>query len=104
MRKYHNIICEYRGRRFDSIKERDRYILLSALVAQGEISDLKCQTPFILIKKNGSHREVRYVADFTYIKGGQLVVEDVKGVITPVFRLKARLFYEIFGTDIVIVK
>lgn len=104
MNKYRNKKCEYQGKKFDSMRERDRYIYLQSLLRSGQIEDLKTQEPFQLIPKNGKHRAVKYVADFVYTKNGQMVVEDVKGILTPVFKLKARLFYEIYGIDIAIVK
>ncbi len=35
---------------------------------------------------------IRYVADFLFLEDGQQVWVDVKGMETPVFRLKARLW------------
>ena len=37
-------------------------------------------------------RPLTYTADFKYVEHGHLVVEDVKGVRTQVFRVKAKLF------------
>jgi len=33
-----------------------------------------------------------YVGDFQYLQDGRVVVEDVKGFVTPVFRIKAACF------------
>ncbi|MFR5079104.1 MAG: DUF1064 domain-containing protein [[Clostridium] innocuum] len=44
---------------------------------------------------------IRYIADFTYNdRNGQLIVEDAKGVKTPVYRLKRRLMAELKGIEI----
>ena len=43
---------------------------------------------------------MKYIADFTYIENGVLVVEDVKGVQTPDFRMKRRLMITVHGIQI----
>jgi len=45
---------------------------------------------------------LRYFADFMYsdIKTGKIVVEDVKGVITPLFRVKQHLMKSVHGIDV----
>ena len=42
-------------------------------------------------------RAIKYVADFVYEENGQTVVEDVKGVKTPVYKLKKRMLAEKYG-------
>jgi len=37
-------------------------------------------------------RSIVYKADFEYLEDGQTIIEDVKGVQTPVFKLKMKLF------------
>ena len=69
---------------FDSAKEARRFRELDVMRRAGEISDLRCQVPFVLIpaqvRADGSReRACKYVADFVYIKDGETVVEDVKG-------------------------
>lgn len=100
MNKYRNVICEYNGIKFDSRKECDRYQTLLLMLKCKVISDLKTQVKFTLIPKNKNGREVKYIADFTYLEKGELIVEDVKGVKTPVYKLKKRLIKEIHGIDI----
>ena len=51
-----------------------------------QISDLELQPAYVL------HAGITYRADFRYREKGKWVVEDVKGFVTEVFRLKARLF------------
>lgn len=41
-----------------------------------------------------------YIADFVYWRYGQLIVEDVKGVRTPVYRLKKKLMQACLGIEI----
>lgn len=96
--KYHNKKVEYKGIKFDSIKERDHYIALKQLEQYGFIKDLKMQVPFLLIdtiRHNGkTYPKTKYIADFTYIKDGKLFVEDVKSEITrkdKTYRLKIKL-------------
>lgn len=80
--KYHNEITHYDGLRFDSKSEAKRYMQLKVMEREGLISDLKTQVVFELIPEqqigDKKERAVKYFADFTYIKNGQLVIEDVK--------------------------
>ena len=68
------------------------------LQEQGYISELRCQPNYTLMdgctsSEGGKVRPIVYRGDFSYIeKNGPLVVEDVKGVETPVFRVKEKLF------------
>lgn len=90
------------GIRFPSKKEGQRYEELRQLEANGAIRDLVLQPPFDLHVRGGE-RVARYVADFAYVdvKSGERVVEDVKGVRTPMYRLKARWVKAEYGIDIV---
>ena len=107
--KYHNTKCVYKDMKFDSLKERNHYIVLEQLEKTGQIKDLKCQVPFELQPKftlNGkSIRPITYIADFTYINDkGELVIVDVKSEITrkdKVYRLKKKMFQYQYGMDIV---
>ena len=100
MPKYHNSKTVIDGIRFDSKKEAKRYLELKILVKAGVIKELKRQVPYILIDKSCYGRAIKYVADFVYLENGQLVVEDVKGVRTPVYKLKKRLMAEVYGIEI----
>ena len=82
---------------FDSKKEANRYNELKLLEKTGAISNLKRQVPYVLIEKSKYGRTIRYLADFVYTEKGETVVEDCKGVRTPVYRLKKRLMAEKFG-------
>lgn len=84
------------GIKFDSKKEAKRYIVLKALEGKGEIEKLMLQPRFLLqegFRKNGkAYRKIEYVADFMYEQDGKLIIEDVKGIKTDVYKLKQKLF------------
>lgn len=97
--KYKNKKVEFRGMRFDSIGERDRYIFLLGEQDRGEIFNLNRQVSFPL-SVNGQHI-CRYIADFVYeYTDGEKIVEDYKGIITDVFSLKSKLMKAIHGIDV----
>ena len=100
MPKYHNSKTVIDGIRFDSKKEAKRYLELKILEKAGVIKDLRRQVPYVLINKSRYGRAIKYVADFVYLENGQLVVEDVKGVRTPVYKLKKRLMAEVYGIEV----
>ena len=99
MSKYNNRYTHVDGIRFDSIKEADRYSQLKLEEKGGFIKYLKLQPSFVL--QEGFHdsmgvrqRAIKYVADFQYydIQEGKEVVEDVKGMLTDVYKIKKKLF------------
>ena len=96
MSKYRAKKTEVDGIKFDSKKEAKRYIVLKALEGKGEIEKLTLQPRFLLqegFRKNGkAYRKIEYVADFMYKQDGKLIVEDVKGIKTDVYKLKQKLF------------
>lgn len=96
MSKYRAKKTEIDGIKFDSKKEAKRYIALRELEKQGNIEKLVLQPRFLLqegFRKNGkAYRKIEYVADFMYEQDGKLIVEDVKGIKTDVYKLKQKLF------------
>ena len=83
----------YQGLKFDSQHERDCWIALLDRKKRGEISDLKRQVSFHMEGRDGpiltpTGLQARYVADFTYIEKGVLIIEDAKGMRTEVYKLK----------------
>ena len=97
--KYRNVKTVLDGIRFDSKREAARYLGLKAAAATGRISDLYLQPRFRL-EVNGS-LICYYVADFQYRDdSGHVVVEDVKGVKTPAYRLKKALMLAVLGIAI----
>lgn len=105
-RKYRNEPVVVDGFRFASKREAARYHELKLLERAGEIYDLKLQPSYDL-SVNGK-KVCRYVGDFSYLtQTGMPVCEDVKSDFTaknPTFRLKAKLFHALFGTEIEVVK
>lgn len=91
MSKYHATRTVVDGITFDSKREAARYTELKLMQRAGLISDLRRQVKFELIPKQQGERAVSYIADFVYSEDGQTVVEDVKGVRTPVYRIKKKL-------------
>lgn len=100
MLKYYNKKVIYNGIKFDSIKEKNRYIQLKLLEKAKEIKELELQPKFLLIDtiryNNKTYHKTYYIADFRYfsIKEGKYIVEDVKSPITAkdkVYRLKIKL-------------
>ena len=99
--KYGAVKTEVDGIMFDSKHEAQRYQELRLLEQAGEITNLRLQVPFELIPKSKYGMPIRYIADFTYNDlNSQLIVEDAKGVKTPVYRLKRRLMAELKGIEI----
>lgn len=94
--KYHNKKVEYDGIKFDSTKEKNRYIGLKQLEKLGVIQSLQRQVKYELqpsFKLNGKTiRSITYIADFVYIQDGVEVIEDVKGMRTKEYLLKKKLF------------
>ena len=90
------------GIEFDSIREAERYRELKLLERGKEIRNLVLQPRFLLqdkfVDKHGkTHRKIEYVADFLYIdKDDKAIVEDVKGVLTDVYKIKKKLFLKIY--------
>ena len=90
------------GITFASTREARRYAELRLLEQAGQIRDLTVQPPYVI--------EVRgvtvctYRADFSYWQrdgsAWRLVVEDVKGVKTAVYRLKKKLVRAVHDIDI----
>lgn len=101
--KYHAKPAVVDGIRFASMAEADRYSTLKMLERSGMIYQLVLQ-PRYPLAVNGS-KVCDYVGDFEYtLRSGERVLEDVKGMITPVYRLKRKLFRALYGFNIVEVK
>lgn len=105
--KYH-AEKDVRGKlKFDSKKEARRYDALVMLLRRGEISDLRVQPEFTLIEAyttpDGERvRAMRYRADFSYRRSGELIVEDVKSAVTRtrVYLNKRKMMQEKYGITI----
>lgn len=94
--KYGNKKTIINGIKFDSKKESERYLVLKDMLKNKEIEDLQLQPKFLLQDSyrynEKTIRKIYYIADFSYKKDGKLVVEDVKGKKTEVYKLKRKLF------------
>ena len=94
--KYRNVRTAYAGKVYDSKREAQRAAELDLLIKAGEIAGKLEQVPFAL--PGG----VVYRADFVVLRNdGTWYVEDAKGVRTKEYKIKARLFAERYGQEIV---
>jgi hypothetical protein len=90
------------GLKFASKKEAKRYGELKLLEKAGHIYALELQPAFtlhVLGRKIGTYR-----ADFAYcrkdLRGAVRVIEDVKGLKTPMYRWKAKHLKAEYGIEI----
>ena len=98
MAKYNNTKIRVGGRLFDSKAEAARWQELQMLERAGEITELERQVEYELVPKQKGERAVKYIADFRYIDhDGKTVVEDTKGVKTPVWIIKRKLMLRVHG-------
>ena len=99
------------GITFDSAKEARRYGELKLLERAGEITHLECQPEFRIIingeqvralpdKRGRQGRPIKVKLDFAYFEAGKRVVEDTKGMDTPLSRLKRALVAHIYGVHV----
>lgn len=104
MSKYRNRKVNYKGMNFDSKKEYIRYLVLEDMERKKEISDLRRQVSFQLIppfELNGKkYKGMKYIADFVYKKDGKIMVEDTKGMLTDVYKIKRKLMAYIHKIEI----
>lgn len=104
--KYGNTKVTDGGRTFDSKAEHKRWQYLALLEKAREIRDLRMQVPFELIPaqvtpSGKKERPTVYLADFVYqTRDNKTVVEDVKGAVTPEFRLKRKLMLHVHGIEV----
>lgn len=113
MTKYNN--KKYKG--YDSIREYNRSNVLKLMEKQGLISSLQEQIKYELIpaqyeyyqiqgarkmlnKKKLIERSCFYIADFQYIKDGETIVEDSKGMRTKEYIIKRKLMLHVHGITI----
>lgn len=77
--------------------EARRYSELRLLEMSGEIRNLRLQTRYPLVV-NGV-KVCEYRPDFEYddVRTGEHIVEDTKGKITPVYRIKSKLMLACHG-------
>jgi hypothetical protein len=100
--KYHNKKVIYKGHKFDSIKEKNWYMVLENYEKSGRIKELELQKKFELQEgftdnDGKKQRAINYIADFFYydVRLKCYVAEDVKSEATrkdKVYNLKKKLF------------
>jgi hypothetical protein len=94
--KYSAKRTELDGYKFDSKAEANWYLVNKSRLQQCEIAELEVHPKFVLqqaFQYNGkTERAIVYEADFAYMENGVYVVEDVKGMQTPVFKIKRKMF------------
>lgn len=88
MRKFGNEPTVVDGVLFDSKLESKRYGELKLLKMAGQITDLEIHKSWFL-HVHGV-RIGYYESDFSYLEGGKQVIEDCKGVPTPLYRWKKK--------------
>lgn len=105
--KYHAEKVDRGKLKFDSRKEARRYDALVVMQSRGEIADLRVQPEFTLIEAyttpDGERvRAMRYRADFSYRRGGELIVEDVKSPATRtrVYLNKRKMLLDKYGITV----
>lgn len=96
--KHRNVKTVVDGITFDSKGESERYKVLRCMQEGGEIYDLRIQHKVQIapgVRLPGAKRAsppVRYFADFCYRNlCGEVVIEDFKGRLTPIYKLKRHL-------------
>ena len=96
-----------RGRGDPEPEKGNKYHALVVLQSRGEIADLRVQPEFTLIEAyvtpDGERvRAMRYRADFSYRRGGELIVEDVKSPATRtrVYLNKRKMLLDKYGITV----
>lgn len=102
--KYGAIPTEVGGHRFASKAEANYYLTLKLLERAGQVRDIELQPSYPIVV-NGV-KVCTYRGDFRYFDKalGKVVTADVKGMKTPMYRLKKKLVAAVHGIDIVEVK
>ena len=97
--KYNNRKCRYGNIIFDSLLERDRYLVLKERLLQNKIQELKVHPIFI-----NSIRICGVEMDFEYVEDNKTVMEDVKGFDTDISKLKRKMFEACYKRKVRIIK
>lgn len=109
MSKYNARKTVRNGIEFDSKAEAEYYVYLQEKLNTGEILSVKLQPRFELMsafEKDGKkYRAIEYVADFEIVHpNGKVEIVDVKGMMTPDFRIKRKLFENKFPYKLSLMK
>ncbi len=100
MNKYRSKPCVIDGIRFASQREGKRYVELLLLQKAKKIKDLRLQPKYPISINN--KKICTYIADFEYYRildgeVAEIITEDCKGFLTPVYRLKKKLLNAVYG-------
>lgn len=102
--KYRNKRCEMDDIKFDSLRERNYYANLRRMEIAGLIRKLQVHPRYpIIINK---HKVCDVVLDFSFecVKSGIVSHVDVKGMDTPVSRLKRKMVEAQYGILVEVVR
>lgn len=88
------------GIKFDSTAEANRYEALKARQEKGEISELTMQPSYKIVVNDVMICTVKLDFEYLYHATGEYITEDVKGLDTPVSRLKRKLVLAHHGVDV----
>lgn len=97
--KYGNVKTTTGNLTFASKREAARYLVLHGMLLGGAISNLELQPRFPILIHNV--RVFTYVADFAYTCCGKRVVEDSKGFLTAIYKLKRKCVKAYYGIEVV---
>jgi hypothetical protein len=75
------------GIKFDSKSEGEYYLFLKQMESLGKLAIIELQPKVYLTKTR-----ILYKLDFKIIENGEEIYIDVKGMVTPVFNIKKRLW------------
>lgn len=110
-RKYGNVKVVWNDIKFDSKAELAYYQKLLLLERAGKITKLGRQVAYELapsVKFKGDKRAkpaMKLIVDFVYVdERGETILDDVKGMVTAVFRVKQHLMKSVHGLEVRIVK
>lgn len=85
--KFNSKRTEIKGRSFSSKLEAAVYMLLKEMESAGHIENLKCQVKIYL-----TDSEIGMIPDFSYEQNGELIYCEAKGVETPEWQIKKKLW------------
>jgi Protein of unknown function (DUF1064) len=107
MTKYNAKKVVIDGIKFDSKIESKYYEYLKDEKSKGNIIDFEIQPKFLLqeaFEKHGEKvRKIEYKADFkVFLPDGTYQIIDIKGMMTPVFKLKEKIFKKKFDHKLIL--
>lgn len=97
--KFNNRQVHADGLTFDSLAEHRRWCELKLLQQGGAIAGLTVHDRWPLYVKGVL--VCHYESDFCYAENNKLVVEDVKGALTELYKLKKKMMRACWGIRIV---